>query len=165
MANSAPSLPGTMRAFNGLFTITGPIGENLISLRPDKLMRKASREAGLDDFGSDYFYDPLTRLCRSLEQDAKLTALGRLIARQDLLRLLQNRLRFVEIFKRHPEIAEEEIREPIFILGMPRTGTTSLHELMALDPQFRVPLSWEVAHPFPPSRNHQLPKRPSYSTG
>ncbi|MEP4147010.1 MAG: sulfotransferase [Halioglobus sp.] len=67
-------------------------------------------------------------------------------------------MQFVDIFKQHPEIAREKISAPIFILGMPRTGTTSLHELMALDPQFRVPLTWEVARPFPP------PERDSYLT-
>jgi hypothetical protein len=129
----------------------------MIDLDPGRLMRKASKQQGLDDFGPDYFREPLQRLCRSLEADAHLTALGRMIARQDILRLLSNRLQFVDIFKRHPEIAEQSITAPIFILGMPRTGTTSLHELMALDPQFRVPQSWEVAHPFPP------PRRESYS--
>ncbi len=113
-------------------------------------MRRASQQTGLSDYGSDYFRTPLRRLCESLEQEAQLTGLGRVIARQDLLRLLSNRLQFIDIFKHHPEIAEQEIVAPIFILGMPRTGTTSLHELMALDPQFRVPLSWEVSYPFPP---------------
>ena len=73
-----------------------------------------------------------------------------MIARQDILRLLGNRLRWVDISRRHPEIAAGRVVAPVFILGMPRTGTTSMHELLALDPQFRVPLSWEVAHPFPP---------------
>lgn len=82
MANPAPSLPGTMRAMNGLFSMTGPIGEKLISLRPDKLMKIASRETGLDDFGPDYFYQALARLCSSMEHDAKLAALGRLSERQ-----------------------------------------------------------------------------------
>jgi sulfotransferase family protein len=150
MAVYTPTLPAAVRALNTAFALTGPLGKQLISLRPEKLMASAARETGLDDFGSDYFRQPLERLCRSLEQDADLTALGRSIARQDILRLLGNRLRFVDIFKRHPEIAEQEVKAPIFILGMPRTGTTSLHELMALDPQFRVPLSWETAHPFPP---------------
>ncbi len=150
MAGSTPSLPLPVRALNGAFKLSGPLGKGLVSLQPDKLIARAARDTGLDDFGSDYFRDPLARLCRSLEQDAQLTALGRMIAREDILRLLGNRLRFVDLFKRHPEIAEQEITAPIFILGMPRTGTTSLHELMALDSQFRVPLSWEVAHPFPP---------------
>lgn len=150
MSSQAAPLPLPVRIFNASGRAFGGLGNRLIRLDPESLLRRASWQTGLDDFGSGYFREPLRRLCDSLEGDARLTALGRVTARQDLLRLLSNRLQFVDIFKRHPEIAEEEIVAPIFILGMPRTGTTSLHELMALDPQFRVPLSWEVAYPFPP---------------
>ena len=150
MPTITAQLPLAIRLFNRGFAGLGGLGQGLISLQPDALMRKAIKQTGLSDFGSDYFQGPLHRLCSSLEQDAHLTGLGRAIARQDLLRLLSNRLQFVDIFKQHPEIAEQVIEAPLFILGMPRTGTTSMHELMALDPQFRVPLSWEVAQPFPP---------------
>ncbi len=148
------SLP--LRLLNGTFSVLGKLGNHLVSLNPEALMVSASKQTGLSDFGSDYFRQPLHLLCESFEEDAHLTGLGRIMARQELLRLLKNRLQFVDIFKQHPEIADEQIISPIFILGMPRTGTTSLHELMALDPQFRVPLSWEVARPFPP------PERASY---
>lgn len=150
MSSALPQLPLPVRIFNGGFAGLGPLGRRLVDLTPQRLMDKACQQTGLTDYGSDYFLAPLTRLCTSLEQDARLSGLGRIIARQDLLRLLGNRLQFIDIFKQHPEIADQEINQPLFILGMPRTGTTSLHELMALDPQFRVPLSWEVAYPFPP---------------
>ena len=152
MGIEPPQLPLLLRVFNGVMSNLGGVGRRLIDLDPERLLRTARKKSALDDFGSDYFVDPLRRLCSSLEQDAHLTGLGRAMARQDLLRLLNNRLQFVDLFKRHPEIADEKIVAPIFVLGMPRTGTTSMHELMALDPQFRVPLSWEVAHPFPPPR-------------
>lgn len=147
-----------LRFFNSVLAAMGPLGRRVLDLNPDRLLTRARKNTGLQDYGSDYFQGPLRLLCASLEEDAHLTAMGRIIARQDILRLLSNRLQFVNIFKLHPEIAAQQIRAPIFILGMPRTGTTSLHELMALDPQFRVPLSWEVAHPFPP------PERASYKT-
>ncbi len=156
--NPENALPLPVRLFNSAFALTGPLGRSMLSLDPEKLMRQASVDTGLDDFGSDYFREPLQRLCTSLEQDAELTALGRNIARSDILRLMRNRLQFVEFFKQHPEVAEQDINSPIFILGMPRTGTTSLHELMALDKQFRVPLSWETCYPFPP------PRRETYET-
>jgi hypothetical protein len=143
-------LPFPVRLLNGGFAALGGLGKRLLSLEPAALMDTAARATGLDDFGEEYFRDPLDRLCRSLDGEARLTALGRMIARQDLLRLLGNRLQFVEIFKRHPDIARGRVSAPVFILGMPRTGTTSMHELLALDPQFRIPLSWETAYPFPP---------------
>jgi hypothetical protein len=150
VSNAAPKLPLPIRLVNGGFAALGPLGKRVLGLNPDALMAQAVKSSGLSDFGDDYFRGPLQRFCDSLEQDAKLTGLGRIIAKKEILRLLGNRLQLEDRFTRHPEIADEQIIAPIFILGMPRTGTTSLHELMALDPQFRVPLSWELAHPFPP---------------
>ncbi|MEH6605058.1 MAG: sulfotransferase, partial [Pseudomonadales bacterium] len=158
MVDTKAQLPLPIRLFNGGFAGLGPMGKRVIDLQPDKLLKLASKQTGLSDYGVDYFHQPLQRLCDSFEQDARLTGLGRIMARQEMLRLLGNRLKFVELFKQHPEIADEEITAPLFILGMPRTGTTSMHELMALDPQFRVPLSWELAYPFPP------PETASYKT-
>ncbi|MEH6593401.1 MAG: sulfotransferase [Halioglobus sp.] len=158
MSFARAKLPLPVRLFNGGIGALRKTGLNLISLDPDALMKKACNTTGLNDFGPDYFRDPMKRLCQSLNEDARLTGLGRTMARQDILRLLEHRLLFIDQFKRHPEIAEQEIIAPIFILGMPRTGTTSLHELMALDPQFRVPLSWELAYPFPP------PETATYTT-
>jgi hypothetical protein len=158
MSSNLPTLPLGLRVLNRLLAGLDALGFNLARVDADSLLRAAGKHTGLTDFGSDYFRGPLSRLCESLQQDAQLTGMGRIMARQGLLRLLENRLRFIDIFKQHPEIAEQEIKAPLFILGMPRTGTTSLHELMALDPQFRVPLSWEVAHPFPP------PETATYAT-
>lgn len=155
---SSASLPFALRAFNAAFAALGPAGRALLALEPDALLKAAARQAGLEDYGADHFREPLRRLCESLEQDARLTGLGRAIARQDILRLLGHRLQFIDTLKKHPEIGAERIVAPVFILGMPRTGTTSMHELMALDPQFRVPLSWEVAYPFPP------PETATYAT-
>ncbi|MBT4522488.1 MAG: sulfotransferase [Halieaceae bacterium] len=158
MQDQSNTLPLPIRVFNNCFAILGSFGNKLISLEPAPLMQKASQNTGLSDYGSDYFRAPLELLCDSLEQDAQLSALGRVMARGEILRLLSNRLQFVDLFKQHPQIAEQQVIAPLFILGMPRTGTTSMHELVALDPQFRVPLSWEVAYPFPP------PQRETYET-
>ena len=144
------ALPLPVRLLNTAFAALGRIGPRLLPLGPEACWTPRRAPRAWQDFGSPYFREPLARLCDSLEREARLTALGRMIARQDILRLLGNRLRWVDIFRRHPEIAAGRVVAPVFILGMPRTGTTSMHELLALDPQFRVPLSWETAHPFPP---------------
>jgi hypothetical protein len=94
----------------------------------------------------------------ALEQEAQLHTLGRLIARDDLLNWLQNRLEMTEWRNRHPEIGEQAVARPIFITGLPRTGTSILHELLARDPRHRAPLHWEVRHPCPP------PETGSYAT-
>jgi len=150
MSFARAHLPLPIKLFNAAVAGARSTGLNVLPIHATSLISTAIRKTGLNDFGSDYFREPLEKLCESLEEDAKLTALGRTMARAEILRLLQHKLFFIDQFKQHPEIAQEQITAPIFILGMPRTGTTSLHELMALDSQFRVPQSWEVAYPFPP---------------
>ncbi len=130
----------------------------MVRLDEASLLARATRNTGLDDFGDAGFREPLRRLLESLEHEAELTLLGRMIARNDVVRLLENRLHMRETFKRHPEIGEHPIRRPLFIIGLPRTGTTILHELLAQDPANRVPLSWEVMHPWPP------PERETYES-
>jgi hypothetical protein len=116
------------------------------------------RATGLENFGDDRFRVPLGRLLDSFEREAALTLLGRFIARTDLVRLLANRLRMVDAWTRHPEIEAAPIRRPLFVVGLPRTGTSILHELLAQDPSNRVPMTWEVMHPWPP------PERTTYET-
>lgn len=113
-------------------------------------MEDARERTGLDDFGGEAFREGLARLASGYEQDAALTPLGRIAVRTDLRRLLSNRLRLVEDRKRHPGIAEEEVRAPLVIVSLPRTGTTLLHGLLAQDPAHRAPRSWEVMYPSPP---------------
>jgi hypothetical protein len=114
------------------------------------LLEVARRQAGLNDFGDPSFLEPLSRLIESIGAEARLNPVGRLATRHDLIRLLVNRLQMEEDRKRNPGIAEEEIRRPILITGLPRTGTTLLHSLLALDPASRVPLTWEIMYPSPP---------------
>jgi hypothetical protein len=118
----------------------------------------ARRQAGLSDFGDPSFLDPLRRLIESLATEARLNPLGLLATEHDLTRLLVNRLKMEEDRKRNPGIAGEKIRCPIIITGLPRTGTTLLHSLLALDPASRVPLTWETMYPSPP------PKTATYHT-
>ena len=72
------------------------------------------------------------------------------MAAKDIQRTLENRLKITELCRRHPEIEQQPIVEPIFVVGPPRTGTTIFHDLLALDTDNRVPLSWEAAYPLPP---------------
>ena len=95
-------------------------------------------------------------LVDSLEREAELSLLGRLVARGDLLRVLENRLRLVELFREHPEIADQPVERPIFVVGPPRSGTTIFHDLLAMDPENRVPLSWEACYPLPPPETATL---------
>jgi hypothetical protein len=154
----APRLPRIPRALNAAGRALARVGVRPASLDLEDLLWAARRGSGLDDYGDAGFREGLVRLLESLEGDAALSAIGRLIARQDLVQSLSNRLQLVDWHARHPEIGEAPVRAPIFIVGQGRTGTTILHELLALDPANRVPLTWEVDHPFPP------PERARYAS-
>jgi hypothetical protein len=120
------------------------------SLDPADLKRAAVRATGLSDFGDASFNEGLEQLTASLQDEARLTTIGRIAARTRLLTLLETRLRLLDHRRVNPEVAHERIDRPIFVLGLPRTGTTVLYGLLAADERMRSPVSWEVARPFPP---------------
>jgi hypothetical protein len=134
------------------------LGHRPIALDERALLEAAHRLTGLDDFGGDEFREPLRILLQGYDTEARLTLLGRIAARRDTLSLLANRLRLVDDRRRHPAIAEQRIERPLFIVGLPRTGSTLLHHLMAQDPTSRVAQAWEVMAPSPP------PERARYET-
>jgi len=147
-----PVLPLGARAMNVVGRGARAIGLPLGRLDVDRMLEGARRETGLDDFGDPGHGEGLERLCTSLEEDARLNLFGRYFAKRQLVELLCHRLRLVDHRKRHPETAEQRIRRPIFITGLPRTGTTLLHGLLSCDPANRSPLSWEIDDPCPPAR-------------
>lgn len=144
------SLPLPVRLLNLAGRGANALGIHPIDLSLDKLLQTAMANTGLSDFGENDFRQPLALLLDSLEQEADLSLLGRIIARGDLVRTLENRLGFVELFKQHPEIAGQSIERPIFVVGPPRSGTTIFHDLLVMDTDNRVPLTWETARPLPP---------------
>jgi hypothetical protein len=130
---------------------------------PAELIEQACQWAGSDDFGAEFDRDEawregLDRLCDGLIEEARLNDLGVEIAALDVVRSLKNRLQVVEWRKAHPEVAEQKIEKPIFIVGQPRTGTTILFDLLAQDPDLRPPLTWEVDAPSP------VPRPDTYET-
>lgn len=124
--------------------------ESIVPLSVDALLQAAADKTGLSDFGDDGFREGLHALVESLNNEASLTLTGRLIARTEVSRILQSRLVIIDTEKRHPEIADEEIIEPLFIVGMGRTGSSILYEYFMQDPAHRAPLAWEKKLPAPP---------------
>jgi hypothetical protein len=150
MPAALPRKPAALRAFNAAGAVFASFGVRVPRLDPERLIAIAVRRTGLEDFGDPSFREALARLVEALEGEAALTTLGRIIARRDLLRLLEGRLRMESVLGAHPEIEAAAVPTPIFVLGLPRTGTSILHELLALDPTTRAPMTWEVAQPWPP---------------
>src|SRR6266496_2201836 len=124
-------------------------------LRAVDVIETAKRRCGLDDFGGGDFFEGISRLVDSCQREAQLNLIGRIVLRADLIRILCSRLFIQRDRKAYPSIARQEIREPLFIVGLPRSRTTLLHTLLALDPEHRVPLTWEVMTPSPPTRDNE----------
>jgi hypothetical protein len=118
-------------------------------LSADELIGRAQRQTGLVDFGSTPFQEPLQNLLRACREEAELSLFGRFATRWDTVRFLSNLLRLREEERRAPEILEERIEQPIFIAGLPRSGTTFLHSLLAEDDTNLVPRIWQLIHPYP----------------
>jgi hypothetical protein len=118
-----------------------------VTLEPAPLMASAVAATGLKDFGSPDFVPRLDVLCRSLRDEARLNNAGVLAQSMMLGGLLRNRLLLEDLLTRHPEIRNEKIERPIIICGLPRTGTTHLHNLMGSDPALRSLPYWESVEP------------------
>ena len=119
-------------------------------LDAEQLIAAAREETGLDDFGGVSWREGLDRLVASLNEEADLTVGGEQILSLRVGMLLANRLRIVDTITEHPEIGDEEIAGPLVIIGLPRTGTTALSNLLAADPQIRSIRLWESSDPVPP---------------
>jgi hypothetical protein len=137
------------------------LSHRLWSLESVTLCAQARRRTGLEDFGTPAIEPALSLLTNSLEREAKLHPLGRFLMRIHLQGLLETRLRLAEIWSRNPGARDDSpVRRPIFITGMPRSGSTFLHELLAEDPAHRAPRVWEVMYPVSAADpNRQLRER------
>jgi hypothetical protein len=128
------------------------MGLKIADFEPDRLEAAARRKTRLDDFGPARYRAPFERLCESYLHDCDLTFLGRVFCHGTLLHALTNRLLIQQALRNDPGICQEEVRRPLFVLGLPRTGTTFLFNLLAQDPACRPLMFWESMSPAPPPR-------------
>jgi Sulfotransferase family len=133
----------------GARLMEGP-GRWFVALDADNLLAAGRRQAGGDDFEDLTFLEGLYRLVHALATEARLNLLGRIAAREAIVSHLANRLRLEQDRRRYPEIAAQHVHRPIVITGLPRSGSTLLHGLLAQDPANRVPQTWEMLTPSPP---------------
>jgi hypothetical protein len=120
-----------------------------IELDADAMVAKATAVTGLDDLGDTAVVDRLRRQVASVDADGGLSGLGRYIIRDRLLGLLRARLRFEDFVRRHPEALDVVLEPPVIVVGLPRSGTTHLVNLLAADRRFRSMPWWEVREPTP----------------
>lgn len=116
----------------------------------EQLTDAARVQTGLDDFGSDSYREGLGIYVDALDEEAQLSELGAAALEAQLTGNLVNRLRVTAWIADHPELLEERVERPIIVLGLPRTGTTLLSELLHRDPGNRSLMRWEAQDCVPP---------------
>jgi hypothetical protein len=128
-----------------------------VTLTRDSIMREAQAITGLSNWGPEDFQVRLDLLCDEWSADTGLSGIGRLSLRNKLLQHATSRLLIQDQWRRHPEILDIEIREPIIVAGLPRSGTTHLLNLMAADSRLRALPLWESYEPVPRPGEGLLP--------
>lgn len=144
--NAKSSRPFWMRAVNTV----GRLSPNF--MRPSaaqwwKSAQKSKPETGEPEAATR---EALSALTQSINADAKLNLIGRISAADDTVRMAKNHLRINQLLREQPEIPNTELPEPVFIIGLPRTGSTVLHLLMSQDSAHRTIPYWESFDPIPP---------------
>jgi len=118
-----------------------------MKINANEILDQAKSETGLSDLGEPLFFEGLNRLVDSINNEASLNEIGIQAQPIRIQGLLSNRLRFEEDLKKFPEILDQEIIAPIVIVGLPRTGSTMTHRLLASDPNHTAMLWWEGRYP------------------
>lgn len=129
-----------------------------MSAHTHALLDAACSTTGLDDFGDDAFREGLDVYVSSLDEEAALNEVGRAALDAQIVTNLSNRLRVTDWIAHHPEVGTERVERPLFVLGLPRTGTTLLSYLLDQDPATRSLMRWEAQDSIPP------PERATFTT-
>ncbi|MEE9606468.1 MAG: sulfotransferase [Myxococcota bacterium] len=153
-----------VRLFNAAQRLAQRLGRRPLPFADSEaaLLEAARRASGLDDFGDAAFREPLRVLLRAYDEEARLSPFGRMLARQGLVDILNSRLLVQRGWRENPKALSAPIRRPVFILGLPRTGTTALHHLLACDPANQVLEYWLAAAPGPRPPVADWPGDPRY---
>lgn len=134
-----------------------------MKLNADALVAQAIKATGLDTFDSDSYQEGLQVFVDDFNNGIDkgwMIESGVERAANDCVTYLSNRLRVADYLRQNPELTERKIEKPVFVFGIPRTGTTLLSNLLAADPARRSPLEWEIEDPVPPAQAGMLKTDP-----
>ena len=148
-----PLAPDIKAAIDALPISTDPISA-------PAYLDEACETSGLQDYGDMSFVKGLEAAVAGINA-AKLTKMGVMQAQQVVLPILINRLRVEGLVKKHPEILDIEISRPIILTGLPRSGTTHLHNLLAADSSLRSLPYWEALEPIPAAQEWARERGPA----
>jgi hypothetical protein len=120
-----------------------------VDLSPDAIVAEATAKTGLHELGDPTLLDRLRAQVDAIDADTELSGIGRLIVRNRLVGLLESRLCFEDFVRRHPDALDVVLEPPVIVVGLPRSGTTHLVNLLAADTRFRSLPWWECVEPTP----------------
>lgn len=146
------TIPFNVRGVNVIGGVLEKVGLSLVHFDPEKLIRQAQKETGLDRFPEIDWRTPFEKLMIGYNRESNLSLVGRLFAKEMTLLSLRTMLTNQAEFDRHPEIFEVSIERPLIIVAPSRSGSTFLHKLLASHPDARSPRLWELQTPCPPPR-------------
>lgn len=120
------------------------------------MIEKAQKTTGLSDLGDPAALEGLEVLVKASNEEAALSPAGAFRWEENLVSILVNRLRIIDYLKKHPELLERPVEKPMFVFGLPRTGTTLVINLLSADSGRRNLLRWEALNPVPPAKKGEL---------
>ncbi len=123
------------------------VGLTLFRLDLDRMLAIAQRRTGLTDFGDPIYREGFLQLTRSARDDGQLNLSGRIAIREHFILALVTLLRLVQAQKDHPEVFKAPLNDPVFIVGLPRTGTTFLQRMLSVPTDTRGLAAWEIREP------------------
>lgn len=132
------------------------INPNHLHLDANAMCEKAQKKTGLSDFGNPHYREGLLTVLDSLENEAHLNAVGRIVAKFTINNYLIQRLRFVESMKADSHIYETPLTPPLIVTGLARSGTSFLHRMLSVDPVHRALPQWQLMRPFPDASKEDL---------
>lgn len=142
-----PPFPFLFRFANGVGALLDRVGLPPIRFEPGRLIARAEAKTGLSDWGEPGWQEGLARLCQSVAEDANLSLVGKIALHDVVSEALMTRLRRIEARKTRPEVFRAPLVPPLIVVGLPRSGTTHLHRLLALAADARVLAFWELRKP------------------
>jgi len=118
-------------------------------LEMKSFLQQARDESGLSDYGNEDFFKPFSKFLECVAGNINFHAAGLKDFKDETVRILINRLRFENDLKQHREILDEDVSDPIIILGLPRSGTTKTQRMIGTDPNLLKTYLWQLRNPAP----------------
>lgn len=143
---------------NSLLDIARRMGPNLLRFDRDAILDWARRRTGLHDLGDGRYVEVLGNMIENAK-DTEITPMGEFLLNFIVRKTAVNRLRIEDHIKRHPGIEDTPVISPMFVIGLARTGTTLLQNVLSTGPGYRALRLWELATPYPLHRDRERDRR------